>query len=337
VKTGPFYSTDYGNKRFNISGNFNTGYDPEMYSVEAPDGIEPAGKGAFTAFRYGENNVSAGIAYNGKYKCVALGFPIETITDQSVLNEFIKQVMAFFEEGIQDPQQVFTHCLLDPHGAIIRTDTTRKVVYFISSADEFGEGAQKILDILSEKKVKASFFLTGNFLRNPKFREVIVKMKEGGHYIGPHSDRHLLYNTWEKRDSLLVTAEQFRKDVKDNLKELSKAGINSRDVRYFLPPYEWYNDQISEWSREMKLQVINFTPGTGTNADYTTPNMPNYKSSDELLTRLLSFEKNNRLGLKGAIILIHLGTHPDRFDKFYDKLGYLIDELSSRGYEFEKF
>jgi peptidoglycan/xylan/chitin deacetylase (PgdA/CDA1 family) len=332
VKTGPFYSTDYGNKWFNISGNFRTGNDPGNYSVESPDGIEPAGEGAFTAFRYGENNVSAGIAYHGKNKCVVLGFPLETITDQSVLNEFIKQVTAFFEE-----QNEFSHCLLDPYGAIIRTDTTRKVVSFISSADEFGEGAQKMLDVLSEKKVKASFFLTGNFLRNPKFREAIAKMKSEGHYIGPHSDRHLLYNTWEKRDSLLVTGIQFRQDVKDNLKELSDAGIKSRDVRFFLPPYEWYNRQISLWSREMELQVINFTPGTGTNADYTTPDMPNYKSSDELLTRLLSFEKNNRLGLNGALVLIHLGTHPDRKDKFYDKLGYLIDELRSRGYEFGRF
>lgn len=234
-------------------------------------------------------------------------------------------------------QPVFTHGLSDPQGAIIRTDTTRKVVYIISSADEFGEGARKILDILSEKKVKASFFLTGNFLRNPKFREVIVKMKAGGHYIGPHSDRHLLYNTWEKRDSLLVTGKEFRKDVKDNLKELSRAGIKLQDARFFLPPYEWYNRQISAWSRELKLQVINFTPGTGTNADYTTPGMPNYRSSDELMTRLLAFEKNNRQGLNGAIILIHLGTHPDRTDKFYDKLGDLIDELRNRGYGFGRF
>jgi hypothetical protein len=98
VKNGPFYSTDYGNKWFHISGSFNTGDDVETYAVEAPDGIEPAGLGAITAFRYGENNVSAGTAYRGKYKCVALGFPLETITDHGVLKELMKQVMGFFEE-----------------------------------------------------------------------------------------------------------------------------------------------------------------------------------------------------------------------------------------------
>jgi hypothetical protein len=32
-----------------------------------------------------------------------------------------------------------------------------------------------------------------------------------------------------------------------------------------------------------------------------------------------------------------MGTHPDRTDKFYDKMSYLIDELRKRGYEFGKF
>jgi peptidoglycan/xylan/chitin deacetylase (PgdA/CDA1 family) len=227
--------------------------------------------------------------------------------------------------------------VVDSHGAIVRMDTMRKVVYLISSADEFGEGAGKILQILSEKGVRASFFLTGNFLRNPGFKNIVREMKAGGHYIGPHSDRHLLYNDWEKRDSLLVTKEQFRSDMENNLKELRHAGIKRHSIRFFLPPYEWYNRQIFEWCSEMKLRIINFTPGTGTNADYTTPDMKSYKTSDELMDRLLRFEKNNRTGLNGAFILIHLGTHPDRKDKFYDKLGSLIDELQSRGYEFGRF
>jgi peptidoglycan/xylan/chitin deacetylase (PgdA/CDA1 family) len=226
--------------------------------------------------------------------------------------------------------------ITDKEGAIIRKDTVMKVIYLVSSADEFGDGADKMLDILSEKNVKASFFLTGNFLRNPLFKPVVQRMKQEEHYIGPHSDRHLLYNSWENRDSLLVTREQFRNDLKNNFAELKKSGIKRKEVTVFLAPYEWYNLQITAWSHEMKLQLINFTPGTGTNADYTTPDMTNYKSSDELFQRLFNFEKNNRLGLKGAILLIHLGTHPDRKDKFYDRLGIIIDELRSRGYQFRR-
>lgn len=96
VKNGGFTSTDYGRQWFALKGNFNTGIHPEMYTVEAPDGIEPAGKGAFTAFRYGENNVSAGVAYRGKYKVLALGFPLETITEGQTLNSLVKQIADFF-------------------------------------------------------------------------------------------------------------------------------------------------------------------------------------------------------------------------------------------------
>ncbi len=35
----------------------------------------------------------------------------------------------------------------------------------------------------------------------------------------------------------------------------------------------WYNAQISAWTAERGLTLVNFTPGTRSNADYTTPDM----------------------------------------------------------------
>ena len=34
------------------------------------------------------------------------------------------------------------------------------------------------------------------------------------------------------------------------------------------------------------------------------------------------------------MLLIHIGTHPDRTDKFYNRLDDLIKELKTRGYSF---
>ena len=235
------------------------------------------------------------------------------------------------------PGSLFFNTIKDSEGAIIRTDTTLKTVSLIFSADEFGEGAEKILDVLQKHRVPASFFLTGNFLRNPRYREMIARMRRESHFLGPHSDRHLLYNAWEMRDSLLVGRRLFRKDLRDNLKELKRTGIPRRNISCFLPPYEWYNSTICLWSEKMGLRVINFTPGTGTNADYTTPDMASYKSSEQLMERLLRFEETHSAGLRGAILLIHLGTHPDRTDKFYNRLGDLIQELKARGYRMVRF
>ncbi len=239
------------------------------------------------------------------------------------------------KEGIN--QLRFKNSTIDRYGAVTRMDTDQKTVYLVFSADEYGEGIDKTLNSLSRKKVKASFFLTGNFLRNPKYNNSIKRMIAGHHYVGPHSDRHLLYAPWEKRDSLLITHQEFDEDITRNLAELYKFGLSPEVVKYFLAPYEWYNRPISEWSTSRNMQLVNFTPGIGTNADYTTPAMPNYKSSKQLSEQLMKFEITNDNHLNGAIILIHPGTHPDRKDKFYDSLNQIIEKLLKKEYTFKAF
>jgi peptidoglycan/xylan/chitin deacetylase (PgdA/CDA1 family) len=86
----------------------------------------------------------------------------------------------------------------------------------------------------------------------------------------------------------------------------------------------------------MGLTTVNFTPGTRTNADYTTPEMPNYRSTEEILNDLENFERKDPKGLNGAIILIHLGTSPLRTDKLYNQLDNIIESLMGKGYEFCK-
>jgi peptidoglycan/xylan/chitin deacetylase (PgdA/CDA1 family) len=224
----------------------------------------------------------------------------------------------------------------DSEGAIIRTDKSEKKIHLIFSADEYGEGFEHILNVLSEHSIKASFFLTGNFLRNNKFRDVISRLKKEDHYIGPHSDRHLLYASWNDRDSLMITKAEFQSDLKANYRELEKIGIELPAKRYFLPPYEWYNSSITSWSSDMGVDIINFTPGTGTNADYTTPDMKNYRTSNELLNNLKKFEEKEASGLNGAFILIHPGTEAARTDKLYLKLDEIIEYFSGKGYTFNK-
>lgn len=98
VKKGEVYSTDYAKTFFSGTFDFNTGYSKEMYSVEAPDAIEPASKDALCTFRYSENNTSAGVIYNGIYKTVILGFPFETIISEKERNQLMEQIIEFFEK-----------------------------------------------------------------------------------------------------------------------------------------------------------------------------------------------------------------------------------------------
>ncbi|MFA5833241.1 MAG: glycoside hydrolase family 9 protein [Bacteroidota bacterium] len=221
-------------------------------------------------------------------------------------------------------------------GGIARMDTTAKEIYLIFTGHEFADGGKQIANALRKNKVKASFFFTGDFYRQKKFVSTIKQLKKEGHYLGAHSDKHLLYASWEKRDSLHVTKEQFNNDVKNNYKAMKAFGIHSSAAPYFLPPYEWYNQTISDWTNELGLQLINFTPGTSSNADYTTPDMPNYISTDSIFSRILRYESNNSSGLNGFLLLSHIGTSEKRSDKFYAKLEALIVQLKKRGYTFKR-
>jgi peptidoglycan/xylan/chitin deacetylase (PgdA/CDA1 family) len=222
--------------------------------------------------------------------------------------------------------------LVEKLGGIIRGDTTKKVIYLVFTGHEFADGGETIKKTLMEENVKANFFFTGDFYRNPAYKPLIEELVKNGNYVGAHSDKHLLYAPWEKRDSTLVSKEELKKDINDNYKEMSKFGISKDKAGYFMPPYEWYNQQVAEWCAEFGIKVVNFTPGTSSNADYTIPSMKNYLSSEEIYDRILDFEKKK--GINGFILLMHIGTHPERTDKLYNKLGNIISELKSRGYTF---
>jgi len=98
VRTGEVYSTDYARKDLSGRYSFNTGYSPVLYSAEAPDAIEPSGRGAISAFRYTENNASAGVLFWGNYKTLILGFPFETIVSEEQRAVMMKQILNFFEK-----------------------------------------------------------------------------------------------------------------------------------------------------------------------------------------------------------------------------------------------
>jgi peptidoglycan/xylan/chitin deacetylase (PgdA/CDA1 family) len=223
----------------------------------------------------------------------------------------------------------------DKQGAIIRINPEIKNIYLAFTADSLFEGGNYILEKLKEDNIKASFFLTGNFLRNPTHKKAIERIIKEGHYIGAHSDKHILYCDWEKQDSTLVSFYEFRSDIVNNFTELEKFGIQPHEATFFMPPYEWYNREIVEWSKKLGLDLINFTPGTGTNADYTTPEMKNYKSSQLLWSNLKTYAENEPNGLNGAILLIHPGTEQTRKDKFYNLLDNLIGYYYSNGYQFK--
>jgi hypothetical protein len=96
VKNGDVIVTDSTFKTFIADFQFNTSYNPNIYTVEAPDAIEPADSLAHTIFRYKENNMSAAVAYDGPYKVVIFGFPFETILNEESRIRIMRAIFDFF-------------------------------------------------------------------------------------------------------------------------------------------------------------------------------------------------------------------------------------------------
>jgi peptidoglycan/xylan/chitin deacetylase (PgdA/CDA1 family) len=217
-------------------------------------------------------------------------------------------------------------------GGIVRGPLAKKKIALEFAADEFTEGGTTVLDQLAARRVKASFFLTGHCLRNPKNEALVRRMVADGHYLGPHSDSHPLLCPWSGPKKTLVTKEFFQGDMERNIEAIEKFGVKRPAIQFFIPPYEWYNEEIAQWTREMDLRLIDFTPGTSSTSDYTANSASNFVSSKAIFASIVAREKQD--GLNGYLLLLHLGSGPRRTDKMTDQLGELIDYLQGRGYQF---
>lgn len=78
--------------------SFNTGIDPEIYTVEGADALEPTDTAAYTLIRYRENNASAAVAYRGEYRLVAMGFPFETISNAQTRDMIMDKILYYLTE-----------------------------------------------------------------------------------------------------------------------------------------------------------------------------------------------------------------------------------------------
>lgn len=217
-------------------------------------------------------------------------------------------------------------------GAVVRGPKQGRRLALAFTGHEFAEGGQTILDELAKHKARASFFLTGDFLANPEFKPLVRRIVDEGHFLGPHSDKHLLYCAWDRSKQTLVSREAFTADLRDNLDKLARLGVVH--PCYFLPPYEHYNRDITGWTAQLGLQLINFTPGTRSNADYTEDSAANFVSSRVIFESIIRHERQDSHGLNGFLLLLHVGAGPRRTDKFHTHLGELLDDLAGKGYQF---
>jgi peptidoglycan/xylan/chitin deacetylase (PgdA/CDA1 family) len=217
-------------------------------------------------------------------------------------------------------------------GGIVRGSTSEKKIALVFTAGENGEGSGIVLDTLKKHGIRASMFVTGGYVRVPDYSPWLKRMVAEGHYLGPHSDSHPLYCSWDDRNQTLVTEEFFKKDLQKNIDDLRGYGALQKSPIYFIAPSEWYNEDQVRWARDMGVVLFNFTSGSGSNRDWAPEDHRSFVPSTKILEDVLKYEQKDPNGLNGFLLLLHLGT--TRKDKMYLLLDDLLTELENRGYSF---
>jgi hypothetical protein len=96
TKSGCIYPVNAMADQFPGKYLFVQEYNPKIYKVESPDAIEPKGKDAKVLFRYGGDNKTAGVCFDGNYHSVILGFSFETITTEQQRDELMGQILKYW-------------------------------------------------------------------------------------------------------------------------------------------------------------------------------------------------------------------------------------------------
>ena len=222
-------------------------------------------------------------------------------------------------------------------GCIVRGPRDRKRLALEFTGGSFADGGTTILAELDRRRIKAGFFFTGEFLRIAEYRPLVRRIIDGGHYLGPHSDAHPLYASWDEPPKLLMTRAQFDDDLTANMRGLEALGVTPAKAKYFIPPYEHWTPEIAHWTIARGMVLIDHSRGTKSHMDYMEDDDPKFTSASAIMQSILDHEATDPDGLNGFLLLLHIGAGPKRTrDRSSDHLGALLDELIRRGYGFSR-
>jgi len=165
------------------------------------------------------------------------------------------------------------------------------------------ENSARLLDILKEKQVPATFFLLGK-RHIEKYPELVKRMAAEGHEVASH--------TWDHKILTKISPQQIREELKKPDDAIEK--LTGHKPTLMRPPQGRTNDTVHRISREQGLAEVLWSV---TAKDYTTNNSQ--------LIRKRVLEQASRDG----IILLH-----DIYKGTVPAVPGIIDDLKERGYVF---
>jgi peptidoglycan-N-acetylglucosamine deacetylase len=146
----------------------------------------------------------------------------------------------------------------------------------------------RLLDILAEHNIHATFFMLGKFAKAEP--GLARRVAEAGHLIGNH--------TWSHPDLARTAAAKILEELTRTSDVL--ANITGKPIRYLRPPYGSRRPYVLKLARRLGLVPVTWNAMT---SDWSEP------SSDRIAQNLIQkIETNQRRGYATNIVL-HDGGH----------------------------
>ena len=201
--------------------------------------------------------------------------------------------------GVRDPDNRIRVAPMSQHVRIRRDYKGKKLVALTFDDGPSSATTPRLLDILAEKDVRATFFVLGNMARsNP---DIVRREAKENHVVASHTMYH--------QNLIRIPAASAKADIseaKSNLKNI--LGVTPTLTR---PPYGNTNGTVSGY---IGTPIILWSVDT---LDWKSKNV------DSILAVTKSEVHD------GAIILLH-----DIYNTSVDAAARIIDELRKDGYEF---
>jgi peptidoglycan-N-acetylmuramic acid deacetylase len=197
--------------------------------------------------------------------------------------------------------------IVDKHEAIFLGDTSKKEL-FLTFDNGYENGfTPRILDILKEKKVPATFFVTGHYVKDQP--ELLKRMTAEGHIIGNHS--------WSHPDMTQISNERIKEEL-DKVKQAVAEVTGQKEMAFLRPPRGIFSDRTLAVSKKLGYTNVFWSIAY---KDWDTKAQKGWKYAyDSVLAQLHP----------GAVILLHSVSRDNA-----EALCKIIDAARAQGYEFK--
>lgn len=245
--------------------------------------------------------------------CYALGGGIALVANA---HEKVKEAAGenwglggYSTEGKQ-PTGTATAQELKQYDAYYIGDCNKKVIYLTFDAGYENGYTAKILDALKKHKVKATFFLVGNYVKTSP--DLVKRMAAEGHIVANHTLTH-------PNMSSISTMESFQKQLVD-LDQLCKETTGVTMKKYYRPPQGKFCESNLKMAHELGYQTFFWSLAY---VDWYNDKQP---TKEEAFKKLLG-----RIH-PGAIVLLHSTskTNSEILDELltkWEEMGYTFGTL----------